>query len=565
MKSFVRLSVALVVTAALASSCKKPIPKQTSHISKDAVFVASINMKGLQSKLAKNQATLENILKSLSGSDTAASKGKQEWEDLKNSGLDLEENFFVSVVQKGGGSIGSASAMLVSGIGTVKDAGKLEAYIKKKHSSANISKGKNYSYTSIEGDNMVAWGDNMVVALSHQQAGSRQMEFDSATGTFNFKSPVNPATNLKLEMDNIFNMKEDQSIASIAEFRDLMQDKSDIGMWMNSGSSLDMIPLPKVKELFAGFTAATLNFEDGKITVDTKTFSSKEMRDIISKYAGTTADMSLVETYPSNNINGFFNINMNPDFIMSLVKYLELGGMADSYLSKFMGSNYTLQDLLKAFKGDFVLVVSDLNIAAAGDTSPGIKMPNIPKMKMIFNATVGDKTQMNRLMDKAVEKGMMVKNGNSYELIPQIRQAGFSVSVDEKYLLVGMDESVINDYRSKTKKASIPEDIANDFKGKQAVLYINIENILNGLPGQGTLAGSDVLPKAKETFKDIKGSGGFTGKATEAHYEIRFKNEKENSLTSLLSFAETASKHVKRHPPMMPGAMDTTTSPVSLQ
>jgi hypothetical protein len=43
----------------------------------------------------------------------------------------------------------------------------------------------------------------------------------------------------------------------------------------------------------------------------------------------------------------------------------------------------------------------------------------------------------------------------------------------------------------------------------------------------------------------------FNGKFIEGYGELRFKNEKENSLTSLLSFFETASKYVKTTPGMV--------------
>ena len=96
MKSFLRLCLLLIISTALITSCKKAVPKQTRYIPKNAVFVAIINTKSLQNKLMKNQATLENIIKNFSGSDTAVNKSRQEFEDLKSSGIDMDENFYVS-------------------------------------------------------------------------------------------------------------------------------------------------------------------------------------------------------------------------------------------------------------------------------------------------------------------------------------------------------------------------------------------------------------------------------------------------------------------------------------
>jgi hypothetical protein len=144
-----RLSLLLIILIALFSSCKKAAPKQTKHIPKNAVFVAGINTKSLYSKLEKNQATLENIFRSFSDNDSSIDKGKQDWEDFKSSGLDLQDNFYVSVINKGGGMGLSSASAVIAGIGSVKDASKLEAYIKKKHPGNEIRKEKDYTSKSL--------------------------------------------------------------------------------------------------------------------------------------------------------------------------------------------------------------------------------------------------------------------------------------------------------------------------------------------------------------------------------------------------------------------------------
>jgi hypothetical protein len=157
MKSLIRTLLILIIAASFITSCKKAAPKQARHIPKNAVFVATLNTKSLKDKLAKNQATLENILKSVTGSDTSVSKGKQEWEDLQASGVDLDDNFYIAVVQKGAVMGTNTGTMVTTTIGTMNDAKKLEAYIKKKQPNSEIRKEKNYSYTTVSGDNMVAW------------------------------------------------------------------------------------------------------------------------------------------------------------------------------------------------------------------------------------------------------------------------------------------------------------------------------------------------------------------------------------------------------------------------
>jgi len=561
MKSFLRLSLLLMLSTALITSCKKAVPKQTRHIPKDAVFVSMINTKSLQGKLVKEQTTIENILKSVTGSDTSVEKGRKEWEDLKAAGIDLDENFYVAVVQKGGGMSGQGT-IVSSALGTLKDGAKLEAYIKKKDPEAEIRKEKEYTYTTVHGDKMVAWGGDLVIVMSYQKSFANAMEYDSATGSYNFKQPVNAENDMKTEMQTYFNLQESESVAAIPEFRDLMQDKADASMWINSSSSMENLPLPlpKLKELFANsFTAAKINFEDGKITFGSKSYYSKQLRDILKQYPGTDANLGLVENYPSDNIDGFAVAAFNPEVINGIVRYLEVGGMVDAYLTRMMGSNFTLQDALKAIKGDFAAIVSDFAMPVKDSAAPMMRN-QIPDVQMIVNVPVGDNVQMNKLMDKLVEMQMMVKSGNQYRLGAAMQQTGWQVVVDDKNLLVASSEALLTQYRAKSKKAGINKDVMNDFKGKPGVAYLNIENILNAVPAGKDAEANNVIAKAKETFKDLKAySESFNGKYMEAHAEIRFKNEKENSLSSLLHFAEAVSRNIKRNdmpPPGMDSMMD---------
>lgn len=552
MKPFLRLGLLLLISTAFITSCKKSVPKQTRYIPKNAVFVATINTKSLKKKLEKNQATIENIIKNISG-DTTVNKDKQEFEDLKSAGIDLDENFYVAVVNKGSGMAMGKGTIVTSVIGSLKDADKLQAYIKKKQPEAEVRKEKDYSYTTVHGDKMVAWGKDVVIMMSYEKSFSaNDMEYDSTTGSYNLRSPGNATTDMKAEIESDFNLKEDQSVAAIPEFRDLMQEKCDASMWVNSSASMQdlPLPLPKLKELLSNsFTAAKVDFEDGKIVFNSKSYYSKQLRDILKKYSGPTADLGLVENYPSDNINGFGVFAFNPELINELVKYLEVGGMVDAYLTKMMGSNYTLQDALKAIKGDFAVVVSDFAMKNGSDTTNQIRPGSIPNLKMIVNIPVGDKAQMNRLMDKLVEMQMLVKTSNGYSLTPNLQRTGYQLTVDDKNVFIASNENLLKLYKAKSKKADLNKDVLNDFKGKSGVAYVNIESILNGINPSADIQGSNVLAKAKETFKEIEGyTDNFNGKYVEGHGELRFKNEKENSLTSLLGFIETVSKNVKtRH------------------
>lgn len=550
MKSLMRLTLILVLITGLITSCKKKVPKQVRHIPATATVVATINSKSLQNKLIKSQVTIENLLKNLSSNhDSTYDKGKKEWEDLKNSGIDLDEDIYVAFEQKGGGMAMGKTTGVASVLATLNDASKLEAYLKKKDPSATVQKEKDYSYI-IDGDKMVAWADDVVIGMQYQKSFAGGMEFDSTTQTYNFNKPkdVNSANDLKSEMAAYITRKEDASVASMAEFRDLMQQKSDASIWVNSAGSIAELPLPlpKLKELLQNnYTAATLDFEDGKIAMNSKSYSSKPLADLMDKYSGTTADLDLVERYPSSNIDGFMVAGVNPELFTGIVNFLEVGGLVDSYLTKFMGTNYTFKDLMKAFKGDFVFVASDLVVPSSDSTrQPGATMASSVPMKFLFNATVGDKTQLTRILDKMVAEQLLVKRGNEYVLNDAIAKTGISVSIDDKFILAGTDGTMISQYKANSGKAVLNKDVMSNFKGKPVAMYVDLEKIMAAFPPSKEY--DSVFTSAKATFRDMTAySDKFNGKFAEGHFDLRMKDEKENSLTSLVKFFAVAGEKMK--------------------
>ena len=556
MKPLFRLSLLLVITIALFSSCKNSSPKQTKFIPKESAFVVTLNSKALQDKLVKSQATLENLIKSMTGNeDSVIDKGKKEWDLLKNSGIDLDENIYVSIVQKGGMSMGMGNSVHAAVAG-LSDATKFEAYVKTKHAGAEIKKEKDYSY-SMKDNDMVAWGKDVIIFMSYNKAPAMPQFDTTSPASFEVK-PVQAdvsVDDIKTEMTAYFNLKEDQSIASIPEFRDLAGQKVDASVWINSASSVEdlPIPLPKLKELIENsYTAATINFEDGKIVMNSKTYSSDAMTDILEKHSGATVNLDLVKNYPSNNIAGFFVTAFNPDFFNGIVQFLEVGGLVDGFLTKTMGTNYTLKQALKAIKGDVALVVSDVKLRGSDSTTKGNEFKNgigndfFNNPKLLINIPLGDKAEANKLLDKLVEQQMIVKVSNEYKLSPVMSSMGFHLSVDEKNLMVASDSLLVGQYKSGTIKSNMDQKILDEFKGKSTAGFVDLERIINSVVPNPTNAES--LASAKATFKNIKGStDNFKGKHIEGRIEVNFKDEKENSLTSLLKFMATAQNESQKH------------------
>ncbi len=555
MKHFVRLRLFAFAAVLLVASCKKSTPPQLKFIPKDATVVAVLNADQLKDKLVKSQASLQKIISNLSGnSDTAIEAGKKEWEALKKSGIDLEKNVYIWVVQKSGANAGASSmANNITGVvATIKSSNDLEAYVKLKDATLEVKKDKNFSYTTKDGDKMIAWNNNTVVAMFYNRGYSGGMEYDSLTGEYTMKAPadVNLTKELMTEMTASFTRAEGESMASIKSFTELASEKSDLAFWANPSSSIDGLafPLPKIKELAEGnYTAVTVNFEDGKMVVNSKSYAGKALAGIFKKYSGPEVNLDLLKRYPAADINGFMVFAFDPQIISGIVKYMEVGAVVDGYVTKFMGTDYTLEQALKAFKGDIAVLVSGIGMRSQDTLNQmGGRPLSMPVAKMIFTMPVGDKTEMTKIMDRLVTMKMLEKTSRGYELQGTF---GFGLTglADNESITIASDSQLLQAYKAKAN--ATPNIDFKPYAGKSAAAYFNITSALNNLSTskQDDSTFNSMVNNAKTTFKEVVAhSDNFKGDAIASHFELRFVNEKENSLVSFLSFLAQASEGVKK-------------------
>src|SRR6202022_127669 len=125
-----------------------------------------------------------------------------------------------------------------------------------------------------------------------------------------------------------------------------------------------------------------------------------------------------------------------------------------------------------------------------------------PFGRMLLNAPVGDKVSFIKLMDKAVEHGILVKQNNTYKAGGALAVLGLFIMADDKNLVIASDSLTYTQYMAKTSKATINKEALDRFKGKSTVFYLDIANTLNGFIKDSTGDFNNSLRTAKGTFKD---------------------------------------------------------------
>ena len=535
MRSTFRFSVLLLAVIVTASSCKKSVPKQTKYIPKDAILVFSASPANFRDKLASSDIKWDSLFQSVTSevSDSTKADAKKKWEDFKNAGIDFSADIYGFASTKGSIVNGQNSAF--GAVALLKDATAFEAFIKKEKPGVTVKKESNYSYAALGDDYVAGWSSDVLI-ISHVSNGN------SAEGTYS----TGEGTSSQKQLTALFSQSESESVASIPEFRELSTQKADVLLWSNSSSSINAVPfigMTKAADLFKDlYAATTLNFEDGKLVANSISYAGKDLRELLKKYAGPVIDLDLVEKYPSA-INGFAAFSFDPKLITEIVKFIGFESTANQYLAQ---QGFSLEDINKAFKGDFAVVFSDFAITEKESPYLHGQQVKLPFAKLLIDAKIGDKDTYKKITGSLAEKRILIENKGTYS-IPQANSKDQFFSLDDKNLLLSNDSVLANLYKAGNNgKAGIPSDIKDLTKGKSIALYVDINTILKGIPADSS--SQHALDAAKASFKDLVATAdNFDGKSIKGQFELRTVNAKENSLVTLVKFFTSVSREVKHH------------------
>ncbi|MES2775109.1 MAG: DUF4836 family protein [Bacteroidota bacterium] len=552
-KHFTGFAVAAIV---LLASCGKKAPGYTRYIPKDASNVISIDVKSMLTKLNSDSLTVENMLGVLK--DTAHpghyTMAISKYNELKDAGIDFESKVYISVSSlETMNTGGSPEVQMVAG---VKDAAKLEAFLKKQEGISGIVKGDGFSYVNEE-DHVIGWNSDALMVLSegHRRSYEDYMPDDSTGSRPKSESNVTGAVE---KLKKYFKLEKKESILSVDGFNDLQGKQGDITIFNQANldgiNAMAFAFVPKLKELIEGtYSSTVINFEDGKAVVENKSFVSKKMGEILKKYAGPEVDLAMIENYPSQNINGVIAFSFNPQLIPAFIRETGLDALLGLGLAQ---TGMGLDDFAKVFKGDFAVAVSDFAVVTqeVGKDSESYRSER-PTAKMIFTAKIGDKAAFDKLVSFAVKEGGVIRNGNMLVMAENgvaVPDMPFAISTANDMLTFASDSATLAAFQSKTQKIGLPDDVKAKLKGNSIAAFFDIEKVLNGISpslfDSSQTGPANIFSRAKTTFKNgWFTTNNFDGKSVTGKGELVFSDSKKNSLAQLVRFSMYAAQEGKAH------------------
>jgi hypothetical protein len=386
---------------------------------------------------------------------------------------------------------------------------------------------------TLKDKNVVAWNDQHFTYVIN--AGSARAKFnsmDNDNGQVSMAPVVDKSIALSAVCKNLFSLKSDSSLEKNEKFTDLLSEKGDIHAWINteeimkSSGSLGMVGMLKLDVFLKdNISTYTISFDNGKINVKQKGYAGKEFTDFLKKYSGGNINTDMIKTIPSQNVFGVLAMNFKPEGIKELIK---LTGM-DGFLNMYTGQvGFTLDDFVKANKGDITLAVTDFEM------KPDNFMK--PDLNVLFSVAIGDKPSFQKLVDAGKKLSNQMGVGNDTSI---------SYGQNDKVFVISNHQHFLNDYLAGNSNNKY--DFMDKFSGHPINIFVDIHKILTVVSAEKKSNADDelIMNESLKLWNNIYMTAGDMEKdAVTGNTEINFIDQNTNSLKQLNHYFDEIAKVV---------------------
>jgi len=511
----------------LFASCKKG-GKSGLLVPEDAAIVVHINSSSLASKLSWEEIRQTNWFKEMA-KETTDTTAQQLLADPANSGIDTKADlvFYMKKLGRGGYLIFE---------GSLTDAIAFETLAKKINKGGQVSKNGDFQAMPAEhGNGTVVWNKSHFAYVANVPLPDMKGMMGPRPHSDNDKSGF-PQDSLKILGIGALTLKSSNNLDNDKRFASLVKDGSDVHIWLNMsqfytgmGAMMSMMKMGVLLE--DNISASSLNFDNGRITAKAKQYYGKEMSKLLDEYEPENVKADIINRIPSQNIVGILAFNYSPKGLKEFLKITGLDGLANMFLAE---ANFSVDEFIKANKGEVLLAFSDVNIITRQDTidmgpesKPYIHPSTKPDVKVLFATSVNDKTAFEKLITLLLESSKRVPRDMSdinYKLGNNWFAASNSADYTDKFLAGGNNKLPFADKIS-----------GHPFGG-----YVDLQKIL-GTMGTAFKDSSEkeALEASLQMWQDIVATGGdFKNNALQFEFEINLVDKNTNSLKQLNQYID---------------------------
>lgn len=525
-KKALSFSVAAIAVVLFFSACSSKSNTAGRYVPDNAGVVMHIDGASLNTKLPWEEIKQNEWFKKVQSDTSMSAFAKAAFENPDNSGVNIKKDIIIFYSTDTSGAYAAVE-------GSISDEAKFKKSLAEGKITGKETTKDGYTFVTDE-KNCVAYNKEKFFATMSTGSQTNYPPLSDLSDTGSVSLPnVSAKKDMEKVTAELINLSEGKSLGKNEKFGNLIETKGDAHLWMNAeflnadANMGGMTALANLKKLYEGaITAATLNFSDGKIDMDVKSYGGKEMTELYEKYSGGNVDKAMLQNIPSKDVAGVFALNFKPEGIKAFLKVLNLEGLANMGAKAQLGID--IDDFIKANKGDIMIAITDLKTANPDLNTSVDGLPTAPPMNVLFSAAIGDKASFNKLIDAGKKMGSAFTAGAS---TPPV-----FFNTNEKYFTMSTDKTSMDKYLA---GSSIPAPAYIDkIAGSGFGGYVNFQYVLNNTPtgkDSADIQSKDLSIKMWDNL--IINGGGFKDGALNQHWEINLMDKTTNSLKQLNKYA----------------------------
>lgn len=536
-KLFLNLFVVLGLAFCLISCGDKKL-QYAQFIPKEASLVMVFDEESIKQKLKTGNYDVDSIIaKFLTKMDT--SKNTKLLESWKNSGIDINNKFVMYVFEdkKNANGLNNTANFLFS----LTDGKKFETFLKNTDDlkTAEVKREKNYSYIKLDGEAIISWNENTAIFTAN--SGNVAAKFNPMTSQYRDENRDN--NKLIKIVDRLYNLKDEDKIASIDAFNKMMDKKADAYVFTSMSSlanQLKSLPIQilKLEELLdKNYTVGYINFENGKINFESTSYYNDKLNSLLKQYDNANVKLSMLDNFPVNTVDAVMLASFKPEMLEGLLKELQLDAFVENGLAASK-TNVTTKEFLKCLNGNFALAMGDFSnpmLSVNLTNTESKESPSKNTTKVLFVAEVGDYKNLLKILNSEMAKQFLKEENGAY-VLKSIGTMPVYLRIDEKNLIITESEETYKAYAAKNVKASFNSSLTSNLTNKSSAFYINVNSIMRSFASifATNPSGNKIGTATLNTFDDMVLTSNHieNGKQESSGY-IKFKNDKENSLVSM--------------------------------
>jgi len=334
---FLLFTVGIMTVSCGSDSSDKVILQYTTD---KTLAIVKINLDQLDKKLPK-----EEMLKDDSKKLSASEKEKMElFLNADKNGIDIEKPLYIVTEQNDKG-------FAFSFFGWLSDQAKFETNFSKiSGKKITIDKTKNLIYADSE---LIGGIKDKMIVLARGEGNPMEGMYG--------RVPANGGALTEKFYTDLWARKPLEDKNTVAQIEKSLEAKADISTWVNLYGVINTVSkgyietLAVNKLLLNSGIGFNLNFEEGKIKLNTNTFFNEDLKKLVEQYyKGKSVDYSIVKNIDLDTAKSFGIGYVSFDFMKHLVKEAGFEAMVNNVLES---QGLTFEEITAALNGNYAFVM----------------------------------------------------------------------------------------------------------------------------------------------------------------------------------------------------------------